>query len=122
MEINTQLAKMAAKSVGVAFDEASGLLNEKPGKLLKLLYAFGPEGLVNYVASGRLRLSQLKMQEALFDQCGKVVLENYAKLSKKLAGSGKAAEKLTLSFLLEQAEGDIRLLATVRRSFAHHPG
>lgn len=122
MEINTQLAKMAAKSVGVAFDEATGLVNEKPGKLLKLLYAFGPDGLVNYVASGRLRLSQLKMQEALFDQCGKAVLENYAKLSKKLAGSGKVAEKLTLSSLLEQAEGDIRLLATVRRSLAHLPG
>lgn len=121
MEINTQLARAVAKSVGAAFDEAAGLVNEKPGKLLKLLYAFGPKGLVNYVAGGRLRLSQLKMQEALFDQCGKAILENYAKLTKKLAASGKAAERLTLSSLLEQAEGDIRLLATVRRSFAHIP-
>lgn len=119
MDINTQLAKVAANSVGAAFDQAAGLVNEKPGKLLKLLYAFGPKELVSYVVGGRLRLRQLKMQEELFDQCGKAVLENYAKLSKKLAGSGKTADKLTLPSLLEQAEGDIRLMAAVRRSFSH---
>lgn len=121
MEINTELARVAAKSVGVAFNEAAGLVNEKPGKLLKLLYAFGPKGVAHYVANGRLRLTQLKMQEELFNQCCKAVLENHAKLSKKLANSTKGAEKLMLSSSLEETEGNVRLLATVRRSFAYIP-
>lgn len=119
MDINTELARVAAKSVGVAFNQVAEMANEKPGKLLKLLYAFGPKGAVNWVAHGRLRLTQLKMQEELFNQCCKAVLDNYAKLSKKYASSATGAQKLVLSSLLELAEGDVRLMATVRKSFAY---
>jgi len=95
MTIETELAQVAAKSADVAFNLAAELVNEKPGKLLKLLYAFGPKKAVHWVANGRLRLTQVKMQEELFNQCCQAVLE--------------------------QAEGDIRLLATVMRSFAYIP-
>lgn len=121
MDMNTDIARVAAKSVGVVFNEAADLVNEKPGKLLKLLYAFGPKGVAQYVVNGRLRLTQLKMQEELFNQCCKAVLDNYAKLAKKYASSAKGAQTLALSYLLEQAEGDVRLLATVRRSFGFIP-
>ena len=121
MDINTELARVAAKSLGVAFNQAADLVNEKPGKLLKLLYAFGPKGAIHWVANGRLRLTQLKMQEDLFNQCCKAVLDNYAKLSKKYASSAKGAQTLALSTLLEQAEGDVRLMATVQRTFEYIP-
>lgn len=121
MTIETELAQVAAKSAGVAFNLAADLVNEKPGKLLKLLYAFGPKKAVHWVANGRLRLTQVKMQEELFSQCCQAVLENYAKLSKEFADSAEGARNLALSSVLEQAEGDIRLLATVKRSFAYIP-
>ncbi len=119
MTIETELAQVAAKSADVAFNLAADLVNEKPGKLLKLLYAFGPKKAVHWVANGRLRLTQVKMQEELFNQCCQAVLENYAKLSKEYACSAESAQSLALSSVLEQAEGDIRLLATVKRSFAY---
>lgn len=121
MEVNTQMAIAAAKSVDVAFEQAATLIDEKPGKFLKLLYAFGPPKLIGYVSNGRLRLSQLKMQEALFDQCCKAVLESYAKLTKEMASCEDATRKIGFLSMLEQMEGDIRLMATVRRSLANMP-
>ena len=120
MVIETQLAATAVeKSAEVALNMASDLVNEKPGRLLKLLYAFGPKGAVRWVANGRFRLTQLKMQEELFNQCCKAVVDNYAKLSKKYASATAGSKTLALSTLLEQAEGDVRLMATVKRSFAY---
>jgi hypothetical protein len=121
MTIETNLAKVATISVDAALSLAADMVNEKPGRLLKLLYAFGPQSAVHWVANGRLRLTQVKMQEELFNQCCKAVLDNYATLSKKYASSATGAKKRTLSSMLEQAEGDVRLLATVRRSFAYIP-
>lgn len=100
----------------MVFNQVADLVNEKPGKLLKLLYAFGPEGAVRWVSNGRLRLTQIKLHEEIFNQCCKAVLDNYVKLSKKCASSSKGVQTLALSSLLEQAEGDIRLLAMVSRS------
>lgn len=121
MDVNRELAQLAAKSASAAFSVATDLVNEKPGRLLKLLYAFGPKGAVHWVANGRLRLTQVKMQEELFNRSCKAVLDNYAKLAKKYASSTTGTQKLALSTLLEQAEGDFRLMATVRRSFAYLP-
>ncbi|MFZ2854538.1 MAG: hypothetical protein WAZ34_10585 [Rhodocyclaceae bacterium] len=121
MDINRKLALLAAKSANAAFNVAADLVNEKPGRLLKLLYAFGPKGAVHWVVNGRLRLTQVKTQEELFNQSCKAVLDNYAKLAKKYASSTTGTQKLALSTLLEQAEGDFRLMATVRRSFAYLP-
>lgn len=121
MDISMGVAQVAAKSADMTFNMAADLVNEKPGKLLKLLYAFGPKGVAHWVVNGRLRLTQVKMQEELFNQCCKAVLANYANLSKKYANSSSGAKKFALSTLLEQAEGDFRLMATVRRSFAYIP-
>ncbi|MFA6498519.1 MAG: hypothetical protein WC256_00040 [Desulfurivibrionaceae bacterium] len=118
---NALAAKAAAKSAEAALSFAADLVNDKPGKLLKLLYAFGPQGAVHWVVNGRLRLAQLKMQEELFNQCCKAVLDNYAKLSNEYANSTQGAPNLALSTLLEQAEGEVRLLATVKRSLAYLP-
>lgn len=120
MSIGTELAQ-AAKSAGAAFNLATDLVNDKPGRLARLFLAFAPEAAVNWVMNRRLRLAQIKVQEDLFDLCCKAVLDDYSKAAKKAARSVKGARNPALIHLLEQMEGDLRLLGTVKRSLAFLP-
>lgn len=121
MTIESKLAaQLAAKTAVATANFAADLVSEKPTKLARLFFAFAPLGASNWVVNRRLRLSQIKLHEDLFNLTCKAVQDEYSKLLKKSSGS-KSAKKLHDIDLLAQMEGYLRLLAIVKQSLAYLP-
>ncbi|PLK46975.1 hypothetical protein [Uliginosibacterium sp. TH139] len=110
--------RMAEKAAVAGANLAAGLVSDKPGKLLKLIFAYAPEATAQWVVNGRLRLARIKANEATFNQLCFAMLEHHKKVLKKYAAA-TGEKAFSFSTTLEQLESDLRLLATVQRSFAY---
>lgn len=111
------------KSSGVAFGAISGTLNNQMSGFGRILVAYGPPKLRNWIVGGRLRLTQLKMHEDAFASVCNGVTDHYKKLL-KMTGQQKTnspVAKALVNISFEQLQGDMRLVATICKALEMLP-
>lgn len=124
MEIDEKAAVDGlVKTAGATFEAISGTLNPQMSGLGRILVAYGPSKLSNWIMGGRLRLTQLKKQEEAFTIVCNGLLDHYKKLVGKSTQqrSNSPAKSAFLNLSIEQFQRDIQLLSTISRALAMIP-
>ena len=80
------------QSAGSAINAISGTLSREPSGLAKILIAYGPKSMRDWIIAGRFNLIQLKKQEEAFSLVCNTLVGHY----KKLTTANKASKRRTL--------------------------
>lgn len=107
------ITKAAAKEVISTLD---GALDSKPTGLSRLLLAYSPEKMREFLVKGRLRLIHLKHHEDLLENAFKSLLDVKAEISKESKNGGVNP---LLRMQLEQIEKEYRILSTVKKAIPY---
>lgn len=105
-------------SAGQAVSALDGALEDKPTGLSRLLLAYGPPSLRQFLTKGRLRLIHLRHREAVLEETFKVLIEEHRRISINVENGG--ADPLD-RVRLGQLERDYRLLSTFKLALPNLP-
>ena len=115
------VAKAIASIAQTGLQTASDVTSSN-GRILRMIQAFAPMSVVSWVEGRRLRISQIKAQETVFeDICGSMVAK-YKKEAKKLISSAEGLQDASTRALLADMEADLRLMDTIRIAVSLCPG
>lgn len=115
------VGKLLAETAKYGLIAGSDAMSTGNSRLGRFIQAYAPEGTVHWFENRRLRLSQIKAQEQIFnDMCNSIVTE-YKKRAQKLASSTKRLQNPVVQSTIAEMEGDLRLLDTIRLALSYCP-
>lgn len=112
MDIST-IAKTAEQAVSTL----DGALENKPTGLSRLLLAYAPQIVRDFLVAGRLRLQQLRHHEEAFEETFKIMQDTRRKLIE--SSVSKESNTPLLRVQLDQLEKEYRLLKTVKMALLY---
>ncbi len=115
------VGKLVAETAKSGLSLANDLAIAKNGRITRFIQAYAPISVANWVEQHRLRITQIKAQEDIFNDMCHAMVASYKKRAQRLVSSKNRLQNSSIQTAIAEMESDLRLLNTIRMAVSLCP-